>query len=82
MPQVPVVHFNEINLFPRPGLTLQVTGLAVDRPENGGALRLTVNSTPLARFVEEIDLALSPPAAKQLAELLEQAVEEYLHSQP
>ena len=33
-------------------------------------------------LTREPDLALSPPTVKRLAELLEQAMEEYLHAEP
>ena len=47
MPYIPVVHSNEINHFPSPDFTLQVSALEVDRPQNKAALRLSVKRSGL-----------------------------------
>ena len=60
-----------------------MAAIAVDHPGNGGSLRVSVTYREFGRrgLAREPDLALSPPAVEWLAELLEPAMEEYLHAE-
>ena len=81
MPKVPVV--DERLLRKISGEALQVSDLEVDRTKNQPALILLVACRGWKHsgdgYDEEIRLALSPPAAAQLSELLNDAVHEYLY---
>ena len=82
MPKVPVAQQRDIDAISREAL--QVTSLAVDR--TNPCLPVLVVSVGVF-FCGEPDghryeLALSPPAAKQLSRDLRKAVKEYLRSVP
>ena len=78
MKKVPMV---EINTLQREESDARaVTSLAVDRSKTRPVFYLTLKCYQHGEEdARSLDFALSPPAAKQLAGLLEQAVDDYLH---
>ena len=62
---------------------IQVTSLGVTLSRTRSVLYLELGEfSHNQRDGQIVQVALTPPAAKQLAEALERAVEDYLHSSP
>ena len=81
MPEVPVVERRLLDEISREAL--QVSNLEIRHSNGRPALVLSVACRGWKgsgdRHDEELQFALSPPAAAQLSELLAQAVQEYLY---